>query len=296
MTVIARAAGRQGAGAGESVLFLHIPKTAGTTLQAIISRQYPAASIYTIGTDINRAIIRFRELPDSERRRFRVVQGHMSFGLHAFMEPPAVYVTLLREPVSRTFSDYRFVSTNTLHPLYATVKSMSLAEYLQSGLTGQLSNGQTRLLSGDSEASNIGIPTLRELGRADLRAATENLERHFAVVGLQERFDETLLLMQRRLGWQSPVYVRRNVTPQRGTPSAPPPPQRRMIEAQNQLDIELYRYACDRFEESIREAGPSFQGELETFRSRNRRYQLLSALGWRQLRLHVGTLKRRLYG
>ncbi|NIV75925.1 MAG: hypothetical protein GWN37_14155, partial [Gammaproteobacteria bacterium] len=112
----------------------------------------------------------------------------------------------------------------------------------------------------------------------------------------QERFDETLLLMQRRLGWQSPVYVRRNVTPQRGTPSAPPPPQRRMIEAQNQLDIELYRYACDRFEESIREAGPSFQGELETFRSRNRRYQLLSALGWRQLRLHVGTLKRRLYG
>ncbi len=277
----------------ESVLFLHIPKTAGTTLQAIIAQQYPAGSVYTIGTDINDAIVRFRKLPQSERSRLRVLQGHMSFGLDTSMPPPATYVAVLRNPLRRALSDYAFVRSTPQHPLFATVKDMTLRQYMQSNLTGQLSNGQTRLLCGDSLPDDTGIPTLRDLGEADLRTAMHNLDTRFAVVGLQERFDETLLLLKRRLGWRFPFYVRRNVTRPERRIRALSPEDRALIEEQNQLDTALYGHACARFEREVQAQGVSFRLELVLFRAMNRCYRLLRALEWKQLRFRLGTMRQR---
>ena len=42
--------------------------------------------------------------------------------------------------------------------------------------------------------------------------AKENLRRHFSVVGLSERFEETLALMKLRFGWKLKSYASFNVT------------------------------------------------------------------------------------
>ena len=39
-----------------------------------------------------------------------------------------------------------------------------------------------------------------------LREAKKNLRRHFSFVGISERFDETLLLLGRTLGWRHVYY------------------------------------------------------------------------------------------
>ena len=68
-----------------ALIFLHIPKTAGTTLNRIIEWQYNPLSIFTIDPyGIRATAERLRELPEERRRRLRMVRGHCYYGLHKF--------------------------------------------------------------------------------------------------------------------------------------------------------------------------------------------------------------------
>ncbi len=86
----------------EALIFLHIPKTAGTTLNRIIDWQYNPLSIFTVDPHRIRATVaRFKTFPEQRRRRFRVVRGHLVFGIHEFLPQSATYITMLRQPVAR---------------------------------------------------------------------------------------------------------------------------------------------------------------------------------------------------
>ena len=85
----------------------------------------------------------------------------------------------------------------------------------------------------------------------------------------RERFDETLIFLKRAFGWSNVHYVRANVSP-RKDPVAPE--TLRAIEEQNALDLELYRWATDRFDAAIA-ADPSFAGEFARFRRSNSLYR-----------------------
>jgi len=219
----------------------------------------------------------------------------MSYGLHAYLRAPVTYITMLREPVGRAISDFAFVSSNTLHPLYEQVRQMSIIEYLESGLTGQLENGQTRLVCGDAESGNTGIPTVRKMTQADLDTAIEHLERDFSVVGLLARFDESLLLMRDALGWSQPLYVRENVTDRKAKPHLTDNDYAAIREF-NALDLALYEYAAERFEKVAAAQGDRLAAELKRFQRANRRYALRQQATWTQIRPRLGRVRRRLAG
>jgi hypothetical protein len=139
-----------------------------------------------------------------------------------------------------------------------------------------IDNAQTRIVSGVWVGPEFGACT-----RDMLETAKSNLRDHFVVVGLTERFDETLLLLKRQLGWRRHSYTRHNVTARR-------PVKRELSEAAlgsilsaNRLDIELYRYAKELFDEQVRQQGPSFTRELNRFRSVNRWVKPLLWAYWR---------------
>jgi len=277
----------------QSVLFLHIPKTGGTTLRSIISRQYAPATTYEIINPINEHVVGFREKSAAERLRYKMLHGHMSYGLHEFMSNDYVYITMLRDPLRRAVSDYAFVSSNALHPLYENVKDMSFGEYLTSGMTGQLENGQTRLIAGDCAPGDIGIPTLRPITDQDFERACINLERHFSVVGVLERFDESLVLMQQALGWKNPFYVRENVTG-KGTKPHLSTKDLEIARTQNQYDMKLYAYACERLTQEVETGSEKFQQRLSRFRLLNRAWAASQSLSTAQLRPRLGRLRRAL--
>ncbi len=77
------------------LIFLHIPKTAGTTLRTIIDRQYPRHVIcYFHLYPKDRS--EFFAMSDQRRRELRVLQGHIEFGFHRYISVPVDYITLLR--------------------------------------------------------------------------------------------------------------------------------------------------------------------------------------------------------
>jgi hypothetical protein len=248
-----------------SLIFLHIPKAAGTTLHAIIEAEYGPDAVWNIDRRRWReALAAFAELPAAARQKVKVFKGHMEFGLHRHLPFPARYLTMLRHPVDRVVSNYYYILRAPEHPFHEEMKQrpMSLREYVANGT--QQDNGQTRLLSGAQD-----LPFL-QCTRVHLETAKANLREHFAAVGLAERFDESLLLFQREFGWRRPYYTRKNVTENRPALRALPAGDLAVIESLNALDVELYAYARGLYREHVRSLSIPLSWKTREFRFLNR--------------------------
>jgi len=147
---------------------------------------------------------------------------------------------------------------------------MDLPAYLRSGLALELDNSQTRAILADT-ATPYGACTQDMLDRA-----CAVLDEWFAVVGIAERFDESLLALRRSLSWTRLSYVNANVSRRKIARSALPDSTIRMIEEQNWVDLELYRYAGQRLDEVL--AGPAAAQELARLRRLNTAYRPWGAL------------------
>jgi len=252
-----------------AVLFLHIPKTAGLTMFDILNREYGRTNIYTFpgGRErLEKSINKFISFPENKKRKYRLLRGHFSFGLHRSMPGPCTYITILRDPVKRVASHYRYVKHTEKHALHQQIvtEKMDLASYVTSGINPEMDNGQTRLLAGLNDNE---IP-FGQCGREFFELACHNLDRFFSVAGLTERFDETLMLLRHVLRWKSlPFYTRQNVSPQQ-TPISKNNQQ--IIEEFNQLDLQLYAYATHKFANTLKIISPN---DLRHFQQLNRLYQ-----------------------
>lgn len=254
----------------QQIIFMHIPKTAGFTLQKIIERQYPAQSLYTLESlKESELIAAFKNMSQARRAEIRMLQGHlnMSQRLHEFMPGPTTYCTILRDPVERVISHYYFVRDTPGHYLRDFATEKSLKELLESRQAVMLNDMHVRLLSGV-----LGDLGFGECTQETLETAKKNLREHFSVVGLTERFDETLLLLKNAYGWQDVCYTRKNVTPSRPTRDELPPGTLEAIIETHQLDLQLYQYASTLFEEQLRQQGPLFPLKVKAFQSKNRLY------------------------
>ncbi len=274
------------------LIFLHVPKTAGTTLRGVLAKRYRDDRSFVIGNDINADIRRLTRMDAAARHRIELLMGHMSFGLHRWLAPGARYVTIIRDPVERVLSEYRFLKTNPRHPFHSRVKKMSLAEYLDSDFTGQAANGQTRLLCGRHAPGSPGIADREPLDEAHVRRAIENIDRYCLIAGTQEHFEESLLLMARRLGWRTrPFFLDRNVTRHEAGGLDLGPDARQRVAARNRLDLLLYRAVDERLQRAIADAGTGFPAALDRFVRLNRVYQRVY---WR--RVEYSRRARRLTG
>jgi Sulfotransferase family len=244
----------------EALIFLHIPKTAGTTLNRIIDWQYAPRLIYTVDPHRIRATVsHLYALPEERRRRLQVVRGHLTYGVHELLPQGATYITMLRDPVTRLLSSYRFILRRPLHPLHYKLKRHHLGPQDLIHLTPQSQNLQCRFISG------IG-----KNGFCDARAfemAKENLKRSFRVVGLSERFHESLLLMIAAFGWKVPFYQNWKVAKVR--PSIDPA-LAETIRENNKLDVELYEFGKELFELQLQQSRELVQRLDSTMASRNK--------------------------
>ena len=232
---------RSPAAGREALIFLHIPKTAGTTLNRIIESQYSPFAIFTMDPHRIRATAaRFKRLPEARRRRLQVVRGHLFYGIHEFLPQGATYITMLREPVARLLSAYYFVLRRPLNPLHRKLKRERLRIEDCVRLFPDRNNTQCRFIAGIKDTA------IRD--ERLLAIAKENLTKSVSVVGISERFEESLMLMAATFAWQIRCYDNRRVAKTR--PQIDPGAVE-MIRDHNRLDLELYEFGKGLFEESL---------------------------------------------
>ncbi len=93
----------------------------------------------------------------------------------------------------------------------------------------------------------------QKMGKKRLHEAKERIDEHFGVVGLAERFDESVLLMKKHFGWGDVSYRKLNVSSERPGKDSIPGDVRQEIKERNQLDMKLYAYAEERLNENLRQ-------------------------------------------
>jgi Galactose-3-O-sulfotransferase len=251
----------------KALIFLHIHKTAGTTLNRILDWQYNPFSIFTIDPyNIRATADRFKSLPEQRRRRLEVVRGHLFYGIHKYLPQGGNYITMLREPVARLLSTYYFILRRPLHPLHWKFKNERLGVRDLIRLTPNRQNLQCKFIAGVGRIQDVEVQA--QPGQANpenvsderlLEIAKQNLSRSFRVVGLTERFQESLLLMATQFHWRIPFYEKRKVSKTRKTIE---PGLVDFIREQNRLDVELYEFGKRLFENNLRENGESIRAAM----------------------------------
>ncbi len=169
--------------------------------------------------------------------------------IHEYVDGPYAYFTFLREPIERTISHYYFLRRESGHPLASKLQEngLTLDQLIELELDKTLFNAHTRLFSGVWYDPLPGKCTAEHL-----EMAKDNLRRNFKVVGLTERFDESLMLLKRAFSWKDVRYTSQNVSGGRPKREELPGTTLAVVESANKLDIELYAFGQKLFEEQMR--------------------------------------------
>lgn len=186
-----------------NLIFLHIPKCGGSTFHEILKREYRNEKIYSIDFKNGKLTTNdFLNLRQSERDKIKLLRGHMHFGLHNYFQKSFQYVTFLRNPIDRVISYYKYARKYKNHELHSFAISRSLSEFAID-INPYINNAALFHLSG------LPIQTSPEIM---FDKALENCKKFFPVIGILEKFDESLIRMQKEFGWDLPYYKKYNST------------------------------------------------------------------------------------
>jgi hypothetical protein len=248
------------------LIFLHIPKTGGTTMWPILERLYGAEQVMRVNQEKRRGYSIYdaaRDFLQEHAYDYSVVGGHFrSFAVHTATDRPCRFIAVLRHPVKRIISNYFFIKRKPHHWRRQRFEEI---DNLEEGVELMQSNHQVRCLA--------DLPKDVEVTEADLETAKRNVAQHFAGIGLTERFDESLILFQQALGWSTPYYfATKNAAQER--PQVPDDIMQ-TIRERNALDLALFDWVNQRMDEQIAAQGESFQSALRTLKRANR------VQGWR---------------
>jgi hypothetical protein len=226
--------------AGALLVYIHIPKTAGTSLRKLIGHRYPGRfrKAPNTFTHAREAVTRIPALLAGDPPPL-AIGGHLVFGLRDVLPSDAHYLTVLRDPVERALSHYGYLvaprdagrrphgllqRTTPHRSDLALEEALADPRYLPDNL-------QTRMLV-------CSRSPFEELPADALARAEEHL-RSFAHVGVTERMDDFVA----SLGWDVPPAKRRRAG-ERPARESLTPAQLRALEKHNALDLELYDLAA----------------------------------------------------
>jgi hypothetical protein len=244
---------------GAPIIFIHVPKTAGTAFSHYLRRNCgaPAKVMVTFYGDYSI----YDGVTDAS-----VILGHTHYREMAARFPDASFVTWLRHPLKRVISLYKsWHNPKNLHEhwkanakqehrfahIYFTQRA-SFDEFLTSEdprLLSNTTNTQTGILS--------AVPRRRDR-REVLESAKESLERNFKFVGVVERFDESIKVFQNTFGWHA-EFKDDDATANRSESCVVEPSERaiKLIMARNDLDMELYEFGCKLMDRRLQELSRS---------------------------------------
>jgi hypothetical protein len=230
----------------EAVRFFHIPKTAGTSVNGVLSSVYRNGETFDFSGDIRSDLERLRSLRPQHRASLRLFRGHAPLRTGENDVDNAKTFALFREPVSRVISFCRHVAEGKSEYLLSDFppEKFDLDVFLGSGCD-ELSNFQTRMLLGNGDyADQADLP-----GDEDLfsKRVDEQLSR-LSFAGTDEHYRETMVLVSRLFGWRIVLSTKALNRSRRSTELSFTPARVERIRELNRLDERLYHRVAARLQ------------------------------------------------
>lgn len=230
-----------------ALVFIHVPKTAGTTFKQILLRNYgknvsldtlfPYRSISSLQYYLESNRTLEKELLETQ---FELIYGHHALP-HA-QYPQHAFITFLRDPVDRIISEYDSVVPTPWHVNAKIIndENITLSDYpVRFPFTG----------------SNLMVKTYASLEeikpgeeKKALEMAKRNIETRFDAIGITEHFDLSLILFKHKKILKDLRY--RDLNKSKSVHEVRQS-DLDTIENANKLDRELYQFALRLFEHNI---------------------------------------------
>lgn len=219
------------------LLFVHVPKTAGTSVRSIVEYIYPQNQAIRIA-DYHKKV----SIPDF----IQFVNGHVPTYFQKHLSVSPLIMTLLRDPIERIISVHRFwrslplsdQSGETMNAI-ALAHQLSLPDFLTSDeppLEGELRNFHCRWIGNIHEGVDWNSAQLLENAKAVIKNSFW--------VGIVERLDESLECLAHALALPAQWYEGRlNASPPVDSDMTVPAWALEVARARNQQDYDLYEYA-----------------------------------------------------
>jgi hypothetical protein len=251
------------------LIFMHIPKTGGMSMFASMAEHYgmQIADLYNMSAYYNETAQLETILKDTEKH---IYAGHFPFGLHEWLARPSCYMAVLRKPLERIISLYHYSVQYREQVRQARKQTgQSIQEIFDKRITPdfykdflpwikgdqtltgflrcrspELENGMVRRFSG------VGL-TPYPCPKDSLDKAKQNIEKYFSVVGLQERFGDTVEMARATFGVSLAEFHVNKGTHKEQTGSKVNLATRRRIKEMNRMDNELYDWVSERFDERL---------------------------------------------
>lgn len=206
------------------IVFLHIPKTAGSSFHYVLENNLGVSFCHTGHTQTR--VFNGQDLHFAKKvfPNLRGIGGHNLVAPLNLALPDAFHMTFLREPLSRVLSNYQ---EKTIHRRLRGQPVLDFEEALQT----------------DEELANLQVKLMA--GRSDLDEAKHYL-RHCRFVGLTEKFDLSLQVLQKSCPF--PLDMRYKKTREQADNRIrqqleADPRAMELLRKHNRLDLELYDYA-----------------------------------------------------
>ncbi|EGC31795.1 hypothetical protein DICPUDRAFT_89500 [Dictyostelium purpureum] len=247
-------------------IFIHVPKTAGSSLAGIFRRNEKRDSFAHHWMHPN-----YRELENVVKKD--TVFGHIRYGLHNYYERvypdrlPAneyglnkySYITMLREPVDRVISNYYYHRQNRKDPFHDLAMKYELRDWIK--VSAAANNEQARMICGLGW-SDFGNETISQI-------AHHHLKYTFKHVGITEDFVGSLVLLSHYSGLQNIRFSKINTGRQRVSVDTIPDDVIEEIKERNWIDISLYEMAKDIYNKQIDLIGREFfEKEVQEYKGK----------------------------
>jgi hypothetical protein len=227
----------------ERYFFVHIQKTAGTSLIKRLRRHFPHDAFYPSesGADLDEqaphfAVSRLLERWAVRGDDVRMLTGHFPLCTADLLGGGFTTMTVVREPVERTLSYLRHHRALTPADADLPLEAVYEDEFRFEGL---VHNHMTKMLGMTTEQMDAGMLTVVDFTPDVLERAKRNVDA-IDVIGLQRCFDAFCAELERRFGWDlgAPVVMNRT-----GGADDVSEAFRARIAEDNAADVELYEHA-----------------------------------------------------
>ena len=213
----------------EILVFYHIPKCGGTTAASVVGQHFDVAETYhQKRIQPQKSVLEYHssrgphllELDCIDLEKVKYIHGHQAFSDKTNL-PEAKNFTILRDPIERVFSSYRYTNQH---------RKMEFFEFYR-------------------ERSNLQVLRFSTLSKEDpgislkehLESAKHTLSKKFFFVGIAEEMESSLKVLYRLMNWEPITLIPKfNITAKSNSHD---PELYSFVFKEEWADRELYEFA-----------------------------------------------------
>ncbi len=233
------------------LIFLHIPKAAGTALVDSLIGCYPSSQVLLCYGHERRNLL--ERLPESAVADVQLVCGHQVMGLDEHWPVSARYFTMVRDPLRHFVSMYHYKQRHGEAPY----SSLSFASFVRELMAGRIDidefgqmidNIQTRYLNSQTLTFARDPAKNSHTLEPDVSEAFEFLHQRCCAVGVTERYAESLSVLGGQLDLSLPLLQSNS---KKGPPPEIPPELPEFLQEYHAQDWLLFRKANARLDADL---------------------------------------------